>query len=314
MPILKPDSALKSWSRKLSQRQSVRLPWAIVVPNGLSLFARSTSTWIHWWSPETSANLSMSSWVTSRQSLGPIVCPMRAFSSSIPFTVVGVLMAGSISGVVVPGLGLERGSERLLPRAQQRRTVSDEDGVEAELEEWLQCRVEAIAVEARDLRVDLLARPHPQRSVRLHDGVPERERPVARDVERHLVAAWLADRVCGHATGQRHTRLDLAEGGRVLEPLRRGAVTVDRGLGVVSVAPPELLGAAHVVRDRDEDGEPVPYGPVDRLQYLAWLRRQQRIDQEDRVARLGGERRNLSAELAGVPFGMSRRPAPEPVA
>ena len=64
----------------------------MVVPNGLSVFARSTSTWIHWWSPVTSANLLMSSWVTSRQSLGPMVCPTSSRSSSIPFTV--SVMAG----------------------------------------------------------------------------------------------------------------------------------------------------------------------------------------------------------------------------
>ena len=33
----------------------VRKPWAIVPPNGDSL-ARSTSTWIHWWSSVASAN------------------------------------------------------------------------------------------------------------------------------------------------------------------------------------------------------------------------------------------------------------------
>src|SRR5215210_7738226 len=142
MPILKPDSALKSWSRKLSQRQSVRLPWAIVVPNGLSFLARSTSTWIHWWSPETSANLSMSSWVTSRQSLGPIGCPTSALSSSIPFTVVGVLMRRSISPVVVPGLRLQGVTELLPAACEDRLAVGGEDSVEIKLEKRLDRRVE----------------------------------------------------------------------------------------------------------------------------------------------------------------------------
>ena len=61
--------------RKPSTSESVRLPWAIVVPNGLSVLARSTSTWIHWSSPESSAKVLMSSWVTVRHSLGPIVLP-----------------------------------------------------------------------------------------------------------------------------------------------------------------------------------------------------------------------------------------------
>src|SRR5687767_132034 len=155
MPILKPDSALKSCARKLSQRQRVRLPWAIVVPNGLSFFARSTSTWIHWWSPVTSANLSMSSWVTSRQSLGPLVWPTSALSSSIPFTVVGVLVAGRLSQrlrprspVVVPGLGLQGLPQRLLAPGEDRLPVCWEHGIEGQLEQWLHCRVEALAVEA----------------------------------------------------------------------------------------------------------------------------------------------------------------------
>src|SRR5205085_6501689 len=68
---------------------SVRLPWAIGPPNGLSFFARSMSTWIHWWSPDTSANALIISWETSRQSLGPICRPTISFSPSIPSTVIG---------------------------------------------------------------------------------------------------------------------------------------------------------------------------------------------------------------------------------
>jgi hypothetical protein len=62
------------------------LPCAIVVPNGLSDFARSTSTWIHWSSPESCANVSMSSWVIVRHSVGPIVSPWSRFRPSIPLT------------------------------------------------------------------------------------------------------------------------------------------------------------------------------------------------------------------------------------
>src|SRR5687767_12852823 len=132
--------------------QSVRLPWAMVVPNGLSVFARSTSTWIHWWSPETSANLWMSSWVTSRQSLGPMVCPTSSLSSSIPFTV-SVMAGEAISTVVVPRLRVERLAQRPLPAAQHGLAVGHEHGVEVELEQRLQGRVEALAVEALHLGV-----------------------------------------------------------------------------------------------------------------------------------------------------------------
>src|SRR5918997_4469067 len=194
MPILKP-SERNSWSRKPSHMQSVRLPCAIVVPNGLSVFARSASTWIHWWSPETSANLSMSSWVTSRHSLGPMVCPTSSLSSSIPFTVVGVLMARSISTAVVPGVGGQRVSQRALPAIHERPAVRHQRAVEGQLQQRLERRVEALSVEALRLGVDLVARPHPQRAVDLHHGVPEDEGVMARNVKRHLVTLRLADRV-----------------------------------------------------------------------------------------------------------------------
>ena len=54
-PSLKPPDCTRS-RRRPSIIDSVRLPWATVVPNGLSFLARSTSTWIHWSSPESSAN------------------------------------------------------------------------------------------------------------------------------------------------------------------------------------------------------------------------------------------------------------------
>src|SRR3954453_19263595 len=208
MPILKPDSALKSWSRKLSQRQSVRLPWAIVVPKGLSFFARSTSTWIHWWSPETSANLSMSSWVTSRQSLGPICWPMSSLSSSIPLTVVGVLMGRSISAVVVPGLRVEGRAERLGAATHDRNAVRDQDVVSPQLQQRPHARCEPLPIERRHLPVHPVRRPHHEPPVRLRDRVPEDERGVTREVERHLVAARLADRVSHDAAGQLFVRVD----------------------------------------------------------------------------------------------------------
>src|SRR5919108_6556163 len=248
MPILKPSSAVKSSARKLSQRQSVRLPWAIVVPNGLSFFARSTSTWIHWWSPETSANLSMSSWVISRQSLGPMVWPTSALSSSIPFTVVGVLMGGqAISGVVVPRPGIEGLAERLLSTAEDRLPMGHQHVLDRQLQQRPHARREPVSVKARHLFVNFVHRPHHEAPLGLSDRIAEDERVVARDVQRHLVAARLADGVRGDAAGERRAGVDLAEGRLVLEALRTGAVAVDGRLGLLRVAPPELLGAAYVV-------------------------------------------------------------------
>src|SRR4051812_23965057 len=50
-------------------------PWAMVVPPGSSLRARSWSTWIHCSSQVASANWLMRCCVTSTQSLAPISVP-----------------------------------------------------------------------------------------------------------------------------------------------------------------------------------------------------------------------------------------------
>src|SRR5690349_22615605 len=53
----------------------------MVPPKG-PVFARSTSTWIHWWSSVASANASTRFWVTSNQSVVPISSPTAASSSA----------------------------------------------------------------------------------------------------------------------------------------------------------------------------------------------------------------------------------------
>ena len=64
----------------------------MVPPNGPS-FARSTSTWIHWWSPVASANWFTRSWSMVSQSLVPSSSPVAAATSS---RVVKVRMDGRI--------------------------------------------------------------------------------------------------------------------------------------------------------------------------------------------------------------------------
>src|SRR3954447_10933391 len=125
----------------------------------------------------------MSSWVTSRQSLGPIGLPISSFSSSMPFTVVGVLMAGSLS-VVVPGLRRQRFAERLRAAAHDRVSVGHEHVLGAQVQEWLERRVEALPVEALHLRVDPVSRPDDEAALPLGDGIAEDKRVVAREVER----------------------------------------------------------------------------------------------------------------------------------
>src|SRR5829696_305826 len=300
MPILKP-SDWNSCGRKASSRQSVRLPWAIVVPNGLSVLARSTSTWIHWWSPETSANLLMSSWVSSRQSLGPMVWPMSPLSSSIPFTVVGV-MARSISTAVVPGLRVECLAQRALPAPDQRLAMGGQHCVELELEQGLERRIEALAIEALDLGIDLVGCPHHEPAAGLGNGIAENERIVARKVERRLKATRLPDRVRGDATGERHAGVYVVEGGAVVEAFRAGGVAVDGGVGVSLVALPERLGAADVVRDRDENGDAFGDGFVDDGEHRGGVRRELRIDEQRRaIVCLRRVARDLRAEFAGMP-------------
>src|ERR671912_509546 len=57
-------------------------------PKGLSALARSTSTWIHWWSPVASANWFTCSWVTSCQSLLPSSVPTSPGTSAMVVVVV----------------------------------------------------------------------------------------------------------------------------------------------------------------------------------------------------------------------------------
>ena len=63
------------------------IPWAhkalddVGAPKGPDL-ARSTSTWIHWWSPVASANWLIRSWVTWTQSLTATSWPTSAASSA----------------------------------------------------------------------------------------------------------------------------------------------------------------------------------------------------------------------------------------
>src|ERR1039457_3794264 len=61
----------------------------MVAPNCDSRFARSTSTWIHWWSSVTSAKRLIISCVIVNQSLAPTSWPVSARNSSRPLTTRG---------------------------------------------------------------------------------------------------------------------------------------------------------------------------------------------------------------------------------
>src|ERR1700731_1201166 len=81
-------------------RERVRKPWAIVPPKGVCL-ARSTSTWMNWWSSAASANWLTRSWVISRHSLKPRCRPTqlgRSDSSMVSFVVVIRRLQASFAG------------------------------------------------------------------------------------------------------------------------------------------------------------------------------------------------------------------------
>src|SRR3954454_18141639 len=84
----------------------------MVPPNGVWR-ARSWSTWIHWWSPVTSAKVSTSFWVTSCQSETPRTSPSAALSSSSP---VIVRMAGHHTSRRVRPAPVVRYARPALPR------------------------------------------------------------------------------------------------------------------------------------------------------------------------------------------------------
>jgi len=65
----------------LASSDKVRKPCAIGAPNGPA-FARSTSTWIHWWSLVASAKSWIRSCVTSIQSLSAMCSPTRGWRSA----------------------------------------------------------------------------------------------------------------------------------------------------------------------------------------------------------------------------------------
>src|SRR5262252_344821 len=58
--------------------------------------ARSTSTWIHWWSPVASANLSIIAWSTVIHSDGPSSVP-TSFNTSLGYSTLSVAGISSSS-------------------------------------------------------------------------------------------------------------------------------------------------------------------------------------------------------------------------
>src|SRR5512147_2355263 len=88
----------------------------MVLPPGISRLARSTSTWIHWWSPVASANLLIVSWSMVTHSETPKSSPIwffRSFGVSITRMLASSLRSG-----------------RRAPEARQGRVQLHAEGVE----------------------------------------------------------------------------------------------------------------------------------------------------------------------------------------
>src|SRR5688572_33383143 len=87
MPIFDGGSSTSALRTIDDSRQKVRLPCAIGVLNGDSFLQRSTSTWIHWKSPDASANVLIISWVTVIHLPTATSLPIHVLSSStVPIT------------------------------------------------------------------------------------------------------------------------------------------------------------------------------------------------------------------------------------
>ena len=227
----------------------MRLPCAIVVPNGLSVLARSTSTWIHWWSPGDLGELVDVLLGDLAPSLGPIVWPDELLELVDSVHGGGGAHAAEASQPRwYQGFDGSADAQRPFPSSITGRPWVTSDAVEVELEQRLERRVEALPVEALDLVVDLVRSPTPSAVPSASDhGVAEDQGVMARDVERHLVAPRLADRVArSPPPGSAAPGLDLV---KPLFDLRRFAAALWPWM-VASYTLAQLLGAAHVVRDR----------------------------------------------------------------
>src|ERR1039457_3594733 len=82
---------------KVTGVQTCALP--IYVP---SCFARSTSTWIHWWSSVASAKVFTRSWVISIHGLVPSSWPLSEGSSAMVVVVATRVPPSSVVGRLFP--------------------------------------------------------------------------------------------------------------------------------------------------------------------------------------------------------------------
>ena len=191
--------------------------------------------------------------------------------------------------------------------------MRDQHPHDIELEQWPQGGHEPLLVPDGVGRRLL---PDPQHAVDADDGVAERERPLGRIEQRHLVAPRLADGEGGRAMTGRTIRCDdLQRRGAVDEPLGDRRVAPELGGQPVPVAADELLGAARVVGDGDGDVEPPRRGGqlVERAEHgdaVLGIGGEEGIDQRQALVVDQREAGHLVAPLdGGAPLRVRRRPA-----
>ena len=130
--------------------------------------------------------------------------------------------------------------------------------------------------------------------------------------QRALEPHRAADRKGADAAGER-PGAEVAEvaAHRIRKALRDCRMAPHGHLGPLAVALPQAGGAAHVVRDRDEDVQAVADERVEPREDRIRLGRKQRIDGEHVLAGSQRVAPDLGPEGARMPLGMARSPAPQ---
>src|SRR3990170_5173642 len=96
----------------------------MVFPKGPP-FARSGSTWIHWWSPVASANRSICSWVTVCQSEKPRWVPTAFCNCSMPWKTF-TAYSSRVSGLTVGSTLRTAGDEQDLAGGEPGALADEE--------------------------------------------------------------------------------------------------------------------------------------------------------------------------------------------
>ena len=220
---------------------------------------------------------------------------------------------------LAPGPCAERRRERVPPIAHDRLPVRDEHPLDVQLQQRLERRIEALAVEALDLGVHAARRPTPAARRRPR---PRRRRTRARGGSGRT-AAPRVDAAC-RSDGPTHRpaarRRARWHGSRIR---RAAASRMPGGPRSSSRACPFQrsrigLAAAHVVGDGDQDRDAVRRASLRCSSSTSWRSGSCSGGSSGSIRSVSrsvfsAKRRDLAAEFAWVPLRVARSPAPEVV-